>query len=139
MWKIVLLGCYLFILSVYDWKQKQVPIVLLYIGVGMVTLMSVIELVNGTFMWNRFLGVLPGIFLIVVACVTRKAGMADGIVLAIAGIILGHRQIWLLFCLSLMLIFISAVLLLLLRKIHMKTRLPYLPFLLIAFLLLQLL
>lgn len=139
MWKIGLLIFYLLILCVYDGKHKQVPVILLYIGVGMVTVLSVIELLNGTFAWLRLFGAFPGILLIIVACVTGKAGVADGIVLSIAGIILGYKEIWLLFCISLMLIFSGSVFLLLLRKIHMNTRMPYIPFMTVALLLQQLL
>lgn len=137
MWKIVFLFLYLLILSVYDYKEKQVPLVLLYVGMAIVTCVSVIDLVKGTTTWVQLLGILPGIILILVAFVTGKAGVADGIVLSIAGAILGHRESWLLFTISLMLILVSSVFLLLLRKINMKARIPYLPFLTVALLLQQ--
>lgn len=139
MWKIFFLLLYFLILSIYDCKEKQVPVVLIYVGMTIVTVVSVIEMVTGVFEWYRLLGILPGMFLIIVALVTRKAGLADGIILAIAGAVLGHRESWLLFLISLMLAFVSSVFLLVIQKITMKTRLPYIPFLTMALLLQQVL
>lgn len=128
MWKICLLVLYLIILSIYDCKEKQVPVMLLYIGVVAVALISVIELCTGRIVWYQMLGIIPGGFLVLVSIITQKAGLADGIVLGILGVVLGYKAIMLLFCISLIIISFVSILLLLLHKVTGKTRLPYLPF-----------
>lgn len=137
MWKIIIMVLYLLVLSIYDCKEKRVPVWLLYIGGMFVTIVSVIDVMRGVTIWLPLLGTLPGILLIFVAFVTGKMGIADGIVLTIAGVLLGPQESWIIFVISLMLIFVSSVFLLLMRKIKLRTRIPYIPFLTVAFVLLQ--
>ncbi|MBE5884766.1 MAG: hypothetical protein E7291_10240 [Lachnospiraceae bacterium] len=137
MWKVGLLVLYLLILSIYDCREKQVPTASLYAGIVAAVTIFLVELLAGQIALSQILGILPGTLLVCVAAVTRKAGMADGIVLAIMGIALGYQSAMLLLCISLMLFSVTSVLLMFARKVKMKTQIPYLPFLTVALLIQQ--
>ena len=125
---------YLSILSIYDCREKKVPTVLLYLGIAVAVFLSAAEGITERQIVYQFIGWLPGIFLILAAFATKKAGYADGIVLGIAGAVLGYQRAVILFCVSLLLLSVVSVLLLFLHKVSGKTRIPYLPFLTTAFL-----
>ena len=125
MWKIGLLLLYLLILSRYDYREKQVPVVLLYVGIGAAVLLLVWEIFSGQIVWMRLLGILPGILLLLTAVLTRQVGLADGIVLSIVGVVLGYQAVMLLFCISLMLFCVVTILLLFFRKVNGRAVLPY--------------
>ena len=135
--EIYILLFYLVILSVYDCREKQVPGVLLFIGVVVAVISLLIVVIDGQQVWYRILGLLPGLFLLLVAFVTKKAGYADGIVLAVTGMVLGYQKTMILFCISLLLISVISVLLLFLHKVNGRTRLPYLPFLTVVYVIQQ--
>ena len=142
MWKTGILLVYLLILSIFDCRERKVPIALLLGGVLGLCLLIFVEMGCGTVLgeelgrlslrdaWREWLlGALPGVFLVLVAVLTRKAGVADGVVLMEIGICLGYRITLLLLCISLMLMSLLCVPLLLMRRVKRKTELPYLPFL----------
>ena len=130
----IILLCYLVILSMYDCRERKVPFLLLCLGMAVAVILSIVEGINDGQIWHRLLGWLPGIFLVLVAFVTKKVGYADGCVLFVAGAVLGCQRAMLLFCISLMLTALVSVTLLLLHKVSVKTRIPYLPFITTAFL-----
>lgn len=137
MWKICILAIYLIILSIYDFKEKQVPVVALYLGGAVIVLLTVPGLVTGGVAWRRIFGLVPGAFLLLMAVVTRKVGVADGIVLLYIGALLGYQKSVLLFGISLMLFSGVSIILLFLHKVKGHTRLPYLPFLTVALIIQQ--
>lgn len=128
-----LLLLYLVILSIYDCREKQVPAVFLYVGIGLTALWLVSGGRNLQEIGTLLLGMLPGLFLLLVAFATKKAGYGDGIVLAVAGAVLGYRQAVLVFCIGLLLVSLVSMLLLLLRKVNGRTKIPFLPFLTAAY------
>ena len=135
MWKVLLVAVYLLGLSVYDYREKSVPIQLLTAGAVWAAIMLLVEIVSGMWMWNRIWDMIPGVLLFVIARMTGNLGLADGIVLWIVGVILGRGEAWMLLLISFMLVFIFSVCFLFLKRIHMKSKIPYIPFLNIAFLL----
>ena len=136
MWIFVLL--YLGVLSYYDWREKKVPIVLLFFGTALAIALSMEEGMKERQIWNQILGWLPGIFLCLVALVTKKMGYADGIVLAGLGGILGYKIAVMTLCVSLMLVSAVSIITLFLRRASKDTQIPYIPFLTAAFLILYL-
>lgn len=135
--EIFILLFYLVILSIYDCREKQVPRVLLFIGVVVTVISLLATVIDGQQLLYRILGLLPGQFLLLVAFATKKAGYADGIVLSVIGMILGYQKAVFLFCISLLLMSLVAVLLLFLHKVNGRTRLPYLPFLTVTYVIQQ--
>lgn len=129
---------YLLILSLYDIKEKKVPVAMLVAGgiVGMVVVVYDCMVGNGGWL-QSMMGILPGAFLLIVAWATKKAGYADGIVLGIIGALKGYRAGCLILCFSLLLLSVVSIILLLLHKVGRKTQIPYIPFLLSAYALLN--
>jgi len=139
MWITMLILSYLVILGIKDWKDRKIPIQWLLVGAMLLGGIGLWKCLSGEMnRWEMLLGVMPGIFLLVIAWVTRKAGVADGLVLMELGMCLGYRESLLLFGLGLSLLSVVSVILLLLRKVKKDTRMPYLSFLAIVFLLRQL-
>lgn len=138
MWNVVkvfILFMYLLLLSIYDFREKKVPCLLLEAGGAVIILWAGAEC-----LWkNRegmdiIRGMIPGGGLLMTAVFTGKAGRADGIVLVLIGILEGFRSSMFLLCGSLFLMAVCSVILLLLRKVKINTRIPYLPFVCIAYL-----
>ena len=74
-------------------------------------------------------GSAPGVLLLLMAAMTKKAGLADGIVLLLLGVLLGYRECILSFILSLLSMSLVSLMLLALNKVRGSSKLPYLPFL----------
>ncbi len=130
MWKTILVFVYLLVLSIYDVRERKVPLVLLAAGGCAAVLGGICSGLTGAVSWLQLLlGVLPGVFLLAVAWITRKAGYADGIVLLLLGVLEGYQQGVVLLCVSLLLLSCVVMLLLLLRKVGRNTEMPYIPFL----------
>lgn len=78
-------------------------------------------------------GSAPGILLLLMAAMTKKAGLADGIVLLLLGVPLGYHECILSFVLSLLSMSLVSLALLALNKVRGSSKLPYLPFLWIGY------
>lgn len=82
---------------------------------------------------NFFLAIVPGVFLLFLAWVTKEnIGYGDGISVLLLGGMAGLRNcIWVL-CFSLILLSITGLVLLVIKRVNRKTKIPYLPFLFVA-------
>lgn len=136
--KIVLAG-YLVVLSVFDGRERKVPMSLL--GGG--TLLTIVLVMRDCFSnsndWHRIvlaavLGLTPGVFMLLSAYVTHRVGYGDGLALLAVGMLEGYKKCWGLLCISLMIMSFWCIGLLMLRKGTRNTELPYLPFLTVAYL-----
>lgn len=143
MWKVVIICIYLIALSIMDIREKQVPLYLLLAGlilsmvIGIGTEISE-EGIGGKSSllrlgWKMMLGLLPGIFFLGIAWFTANAGKADGLVLMILGFLTDYHICMAIFCASLLFISLFSICMMALRRIHKKTRLPYIPFLTAAY------
>ena len=133
MWLTFLTGAWLLSISIMDVRSRRVPVWLLLLG-GIPCLAAEICREGGGF--SIVLGSLPGLLLLATAFATKKAGYGDGIVLLILGVALGYRKSLLLFGVSLFLVSICSLVLLVIRKAGRDTRIPFLPFLSVAWLIL---
>lgn len=136
MWKFVILSLWLGILAVVDLRWKRIPIWLLTVGGIIVTFVSVnryIQEIKNTveLVW----GLVPGLLLLLMAVATRKAGIADGIVLLLLSIPLNYRECIVSFVLSFLIMSLVSLFLLVLHKVKGNSKLPYLPFLLVGYML----
>ena len=75
------------------------------------------------------LGTLPGVFLVLVAWLTKAVGFGDGMVLMSLGIVVGVRKAVLVLAVALFAAALCSVGLLLVKKVGLRSRLPFLPFL----------
>lgn len=136
MWFTFFTGVWLLSISIMDACSRRVPVWLLVSG-GIPGLAAGICREGGGV--SMILGALPGLLLLATAFATKKAGYGDGIVLLLLGIALGSRKSLLLFGVSLFLISICSLVLLAFRKAGRDTRIPFLPFLSVAWLMLLML
>lgn len=125
---------YLIVLSIFDWREKKVPVVLLAAGTAVAAgyglHVCVEEAGNpAANMAGLCLGIVPGCFLLLLARLTGKVGYGDGVVMMIVGLTMGYQSCFALLCFSLFLAAVISVALLLLRRADRRTALPYLPFL----------
>lgn len=131
--------CYLIILANCDVKEKRVPMWMLAFGTmcGGFKRLSESFIERGNWQWNVLMmcvAVLPGIFLVAVAQITKKAGIGDGWMLINIGLIETYKITIFLLGMSLMIMAIFSGILLLMHKVKKNTKLPYLPFLTLAYL-----
>lgn len=130
MWKMFLTVLWLGILAGMDVRRKYVPIWFLVCGGIFVTIVSVYEGLEGNLNGAELIwSIAPGMVLLTVAVLTKKAGWADGVVLMLLGILSGFHACIFSFTLSMVLISVVSLALLALRKVKKNTKLPYLPFL----------
>ena len=135
----VLIVLYLGVLSFFDVREKKVPISILKIGFVSGVILAFINCFLNQEKWGwvvvaAMLGMLPGIAISVVAVVSGKIGLGDGIVLVSMGMVLGYKESFLLLCISLFVMSVGSVFLLASGKGNRNTRIPYMPFLLTAYL-----
>lgn len=136
MWKFVILSLWLGILAVLDLRWKRIPVWLLAVGGIIVTIMSVDQCARevksaAELVW----GLVPGALLLLMAVATRKAGIADGIVLLIFSLPLDYRKCIVSFVFSFLIMSFVSLCLLVLGKVKGSSKLPYLPFLLAGYML----
>lgn len=132
---ILLRGIWLTALSVEDVRQRRISLWQIVMGVPL----AVWSLIQGVtqeevVIGRLFLWMLPGAVLSAMA-LTKKVGYGDGAVVLLLGLMeRDDRFVGVLLC-SMVLMSVVSVFLLILRKAGKDTRLPYLPFLLAAWLL----
>lgn len=138
--RFVIVAVYLFVLSFFDWREKAVPRLLLWVG----SLAAAGVLTYGYYerdvQWQRYFAeclaaVIPGMLLLIVSLATKKAGLADGIVFLILGVFLGHQKSMTVFAISLIMAAVFSGYLLLFRRKVKDYQVPYLPFVTASYLL----
>lgn len=132
MWITFCVTGWLLVSSAMDIRTRRLPVWMLVLG-GIMAAAAI---------WNRQIryfdilgGMAPGMFLLLTAFATKKAGYGDGIALSCLGAALGGERGLLLFGLSLFLMSVCSLILLGLRKVGRNTGIPYLPFLTAAWIL----
>lgn len=132
MWRVFFDGIWLSAMSILDVRFRRIPLWLIGLGVPAAVVSLVIGGTGGNVEIAEFLVFLmPGVILLL-AAVTKKAGYGDGMVLILLGLIDREDNGMGIFLMSLICMSLFAVVMLVLRKAGRGTRLPYLPFLLIA-------
>ncbi|MCM1064631.1 MAG: prepilin peptidase [Eubacterium sp.] len=120
--------------SMFDIRYRKVPVWTIIVGGVAAAGVGICKCLWGENNPADLLaGMIPGAILLLVALGTRKAGWADGIILAILGSVLGFGQCMLTTMLSLILISVLSATLLLLKKADKGTAIPYVPFLTAGF------
>lgn len=125
---------YLFIVSWQDIKTCSISTRLLMIGGVFTWGVMIVQVLLGQGSWIQVgLGALPGILLLLVAWLTRKAGYADGIIVGYIGILWGYLVGFLVTCGSLLMLSLFSIILMMFGKVKKDTCIPYIPFLSAAF------
>ena len=136
MWKKLIIFIWLSVMSICDFKKKTVPVLMLYIGAilagGFCLYKGIIGEGN---LWELMKALFPGALLLVLAKATGKAGSADGIVLMALGALEGYEKCMYICLLGLMLAALTAGILLICRKAGRDTKIPFVPFLAVGWVL----
>ena len=139
MWMKVLLGLFLMLLSILDIKEKRISVFFLVCGCVLTGILLWFQISQGSIGWLEiFLGMLPGLFLLAVAWLSKGAGYADGIVLIWLGCLYGYKNGFLFLGSSLFLLALLSIVLLMLRMVKRNSQIPYIPFLTASFLFINL-
>ncbi len=131
--RILLLGI-LSLTGYEDWKEQKVSLEILMLG-------GAAGLVIGTVCKEPgakevICGAILGGLVLALALISKEAvGIGDGIILIVSGIILGYRALLELILISLMLTGAAALFLIVVKRKGRTYRLPFIPFLLAAYLL----
>lgn len=127
-------GMLLVVLSVEDIRYKAVP-------VWQVVILGVIALAgSGILVYKKALtfnemamGLIPGILMVIIALITGCFGVADGIVLAFIGTFMGVLKTLVILGGAFFIMSLFSVIGLALGKIKLKYQMPFIPFMLVAF------
>lgn len=134
MWENGITILYLAGLSIWDLRERKVPVWLLALG-GIWALAAVIASWTGgmgaILEWG--IALVPGGALLLLALATQKAGLADGIVAVQMGLLLGYREALFVFTVSLLAMSVFSMILLAVYKVQKTTKIPYIPFLCAAY------
>ena len=124
------LGFYLLAVSIFDIKEKAIPVLFLVVGGILAGMGAVYSVIGGEVGWYfPLVGMIPGAALLVIAKITEKMGYGDGIVLLMIGGMNGYRGSLLVLCMGSFFASIFCVVLLAVRKVKKHNRIPYVPFL----------
>ena len=123
--------------SVQDIRRKEIGNIGLIAGMGIVVLLLLLDgMVKGNLLsteallWKQLWGILPGICVWILSHVTRGAiGRGDGYLLCVSGLALGVEANVAILFYGLLAAGLSSAVLLALRKVKRKTKLPFVPFL----------
>lgn len=125
----ILFWVYLFYVGFMDVKRKSLYICELIIGLPL----AVISFVFNPYIviWDAFMGCVVGAFFLVLSIITKgQIGTADGILLMETGIAFGLSGNIVVIGIALMLVLFVSAGLLLTGKLHRKSTLPFVPFIL---------
>lgn len=81
------------------------------------------------------LGMLPGVFLIILSFATKKVGPADGILMCCIGMFENYLSCVVIFCAASFIMAIISILLLVIKKVKRNSQLPFIPFIALAYVL----
>ena len=117
-----------------DWREKQIY---LYLPIGALILGLIWHLVcRERALEDMLLGAVVGLVMMIIGKVTGEAiGIGDGMMLVVSGIFLGFWGNMCLLMTALLLVGCVALFLIVIGKKGKDYRLPFLPFLLVAYLL----
>lgn len=140
MWSNLAVLFYLFITSIFDLRKNAVPQGCLMTGIVIALVMAGYN-VNRDIVawWECTAGVVPGLFLLLMAWATRKIGYADGWIMIIIGLVSGYQKCMTVLMISLLLSSVLSIFLLLLRRVNRDTKFPFVPVIALSFLLFHLL
>lgn len=135
MWKPILTAIWLGVLAGIDLWRKKIPLWILAasgVGVTCVSVYGVLEknMEGIPLLWST----IPGVGMIIAAVISKKAGWADGVILSLLGALIGMQECAYSFTLSMLAISVVSLALLAAKRVNKNSKLPYLPFLWIGYL-----
>lgn len=135
----IIAGSFLGVCSWHDIRTKKIPLQILLFGCGLGLINAIILLKSGEWiLWEVLLCILPGAALFLYSkAVQGKLGMGDGWMTLAMGLFLGFEGCIALLASACFLAIVTALPLLVIKKIKKDTQLPFAPYLLAAFLIMK--
>lgn len=129
-----LIHFYLLLGAYQDGKTKKIKNWYLWIGGILGLICKIADILQTNFLiYEWIFSLIPGIGLLICSKAGKeRIGSGDGWILLILGSCYSQLQIWPVFCLSMMLVMVTALILLLGKRVKKETQIPYLPFLCLA-------
>ena len=122
---------FLVLCTYFDLRSKQIPVRLVTVFAFLVGLICFME--RDFISWDYLIRILPGLFFLIISFITKQAlGYGDGVIIVLIGL-LADVQIMITFVLIALLISaVTSIFILLFKKGNRETKLPFMPFLLVA-------
>lgn len=122
--------------SVYDIRTMTLPNWLMVAGLIAGGLCSTWLVCTGQILWGeRLVALLPaGVWFLLSFGTRGQMGSGDGGILLILGLLLGSKNLMYLCIIALTISFVVSLLLLVTRRANGKTRIPFVPFLFVGYL-----
>ena len=133
----IIAGAFLTGGTYWDLREKRIPGI--WMGLGMI--LGLGGMIHGCLakqmgIGNSLTACLPGVlFLLISAVTTEQMGSGDGLALLVLGGLLGAKRVWLIWLVSLGIVFLFGMMILILKKGTGKTQIAFFPFLLVSYLL----
>lgn len=133
MWIEILLFVFLGICAVYDGIQREIPLVVVWLGM-IVAIVLHIQGLGGNQTWlAAALSAVPGAMFWILSCITgEKVGYGDGWVLIMIGLFLGLWKCFLILMIGLILSSLMFLILLAVRRVSRNYQIPFVPFMLLG-------
>lgn len=114
-----------------DFRWKRIPWCVQGMGFVFMCICIIVQWKDSN--TDLLFAIMPGAFLLLLAWVTKESiGYGDGVSILLLGGMAGFRNcVWVL-CFSLILLSVAGLILLVIRRVNRKTKIPYLPFLFVA-------
>lgn len=131
MWIKVTACAFLFLCAVSDVRKKEVPLLVVWVGMLTAIVLRLAGLCGRFDLAGALLALLPGVFFLILSFVTReKVGYGDGWMLLMIGLFAGYEDCFVILMLGLVLESVTALVLLVFRKVRREDEMPFAPFLL---------
>lgn len=133
MWIEILLFVFLGICAVYDGVAKEVPLVVVWLGI-ITAIVLHIQGLSGNQTWQAAVfSVIPGMTFWILSFITgEKVGYGDGWILIMIGVFIGLWKCFLVLMIGLILSSLVMLILLAFRRVSRNYQLPFAPFLLLG-------
>ena len=118
--------------SVHDLSERKVPVLYLVLAGILSVSQVVIKCLSGEIpvvMATAALGILPGLVFCVIGWFSKKAGMADGIIVGVLGLSENYVCGVFILCAGSFILSLLSAVLLIARKVNRRTQMPFVPFL----------
>ena len=125
--------------ALQDFRKRKIRTDYLWIGgiVGFVYKLTEIIKGNNNLV-NWIIALFPGFIMLIIAKYTKeKIGFGDGWIFIVLGNVLTAAEIWYVLQIAIILITIFSMILILSKKVSKEYEIPFLPFLLVAYLILR--
>lgn len=135
----MLVGTYLFWGALQDFRKRKIRTEYLWIGGIAGSVYTVIEILKGNNDFvNWIIAMIPGVIILIIAKYTKeKIGFGDGWVFIILGNFLTVTEIWYVLQTAVFLTTLFSLILIFSKKASKEYQIPFLPFLLAAYLILK--